>query len=63
MSQKEIDQLNDVIITINQQLNIFAELTEKIAKWPDSKFKQDSFDKIFAQQDYFAKEFKKYSNV
>ncbi len=59
MSQKEIEYLDDVIVKINKQLGIFAEITEQMAKWTDSEFKQKSFDKIFAQQDFFAKESKK----
>lgn len=59
MPKSEIDQLNNVITTINQQLNSLADLTEEIAKWPDGKHKQECFDKIFAQQDSFAKQTQK----
>ena len=57
--EEEAKQLNDLLSAVNAQLISIAELTEAIAKWPDSEHKSKLLNNAIAEQQRFLNESQK----
>lgn len=55
MSDKEVEQLDNLLKALNKQLTKVAETLEEISKWAESEHRQECFDIVCKHQDALLK--------